>query len=196
MHAQITRAAGMTRPLVPAALLTSGLIHLVLTPQHLVEAPILGLGFAAVAVLQLTFGTSLLARPARHLHAGALVLAVFSLAVYLLVRLAGLPLDHGHAGRPALIELVCKGAEVLAIGGLLIGVDLEPLSAHTARLQRRIGPFSYRLGLVAAGLLVAVAATYAGSALMPSVGHPAPHEHTQPHEHARVHPAAVSGGRL
>ena len=84
--------------------------------------------------------------------------------------------------------LVCKGAEALAIAGLLLGVDVEPLPARSAHARTRSGRLGYRTALVTTGLLAAVVASYAGSALMPGAAHDEPHEHTQPHEHAAVHP--------
>ena len=190
MDSHDTHAAGMIRPLVLAALLVSGLIHLSLTRAHLVASPILGLGFAMVAVLQLAFGMRLLLRPAQHLGAGALILAVFSLAVYVIVRLAGLPLAHGHQGGLPLTELVCKGAEVLTIGGLLLSSHLVPLPVRAARIRARAGRRAYLMALVATGLLTAIVASYVGSALMP------PHRHDQPHEHAAAWPAGVPGGHF
>lgn len=177
MDTQGAQASRLIRPLVPVALVTSGLIHLILTPEHLKESLILGVGFAIVATLQLAFGVLLL-RPRRYIGAAALILVVFSLAVYLIVRLAGLPLGHGHEGGPAPIELVCKGAEMLAIAGLLLSIDLKQLPLPGARRSATQGRPAYLLAFVMSGLIAAVIASYSASGLMAEQDHAHPHDHS------------------
>ena len=56
----------IARRLVVVGLLTSGPIHVALTPEHLLDAPLLGLGFLAVGALQCAFAVIFfLARAAR-----------------------------------------------------------------------------------------------------------------------------------
>ncbi len=173
-----TARIGLTqRVLAPAGLLASGMIHLVLTPEHLVASPPLGAGFATVALLQLGLGILLIVKPSRSVRASALVILVFSLAVYGTVHAAALPLAHGHVGHPMLIELICKGAEVVAVGSLMLGKGGEGQAARQG--TRR--PVSMA-ALMMTGVLTAVIASYAGSSLIPHDNHEHPHEQT--HEHA------------
>ena len=173
-----TARSGMTqRVLAPAGLVASGMIHLVLTPEHLMASRPLGAGFAAVALLQLGLGVLLMVKPSRYVRASALVILVFSLAVYATVHAADLPLAHGHAGRPMLIELICKGAEVVAVGSLVLGKAYEGQAARQGTRRP-----TNMAALIMAGILTAVIASYAGSSLIPQDNHEHPHEQT--HEHA------------
>ena len=177
LNRRTARVDTVQEVLVPAALMVSGLIHLILTPEHLVASPPLGAGFAAVALLQLGLGILLLVKPSRYVRASSLVILVFSLAVYATVHAADLPLAHGHAGRPMLIELICKGAEVVGVGGLVLSKGRE---GHAARHGTR-RPVTMA-ALIMTGVLTAVIASYAGSSLIPHDNHEHPHEQT--HEHA------------
>src|SRR4051812_17735743 len=82
MHGSLARY-----PLL-AGLAVSGVVHAMLTPEHLHEAPILGLGFGSVAILQLVLACIFLSRPATSLWPASLVLTVFSLAMYIVSRVA------------------------------------------------------------------------------------------------------------
>ena len=177
LNMRIARIDMIQGVLVPAALVASGLIHLVLTPEHLEASPLLGMGFAAVALLQLGLGICLTVKPLRYMRASALVILVFSLAVYATVHAADLSLAHGHAGPPVLIEFICKGAEVLAVGGLVLGKGGEGQAARQGT-RRPVN----MAALIIASVLAAVIASYAGSALIPHDSHEHPHEQT--HEHA------------
>ena len=53
----------VARQLVVAGLLISALIHVALAPEHLRHAPLLGIGFLAVAALQCAFGVIFSRRP-------------------------------------------------------------------------------------------------------------------------------------
>src|SRR5919199_4958099 len=113
------------RQLLAVGLLVAGVIHLILAPEHLREAPVLGVGFLVVAVAQCLLGGMVVFRPARGLWPAVLVLSVFSLTAYLLVHVFGVAVmpDQDAEGIGAL-DLLCKGAEVITAVVAFIGLSL------------------------------------------------------------------------
>lgn len=153
------------RALVVAALLTSSLIHITLTPEHLWEAPLLGLGFVVVGSCQAALASVFARRPAPILWPAAVILTVFSATAYVLSRTVGLPFegDHRHASIAA-IDLVCKGAEVLAAVGLLLSIHTTTQGWPTGR-SLRMAPstrYAYLLALVLAGAVAALYLAHGG----------------------------------
>ena len=153
------------RVLVVAALLTSGLIHVALSPGHLGEAPLLGVGFFVVGACQAALAIVFVRRPAPILWPAAVILTVFSATAYVLSRTVGLPFagHHGHASI-APIDLVCKGAEVLAAVGLLLSIHTSTRGWPTGR-SLRMAPanrYAYLLALVLAGAVAALYLAHGG----------------------------------
>ena len=158
------------RRVVAGALLVSGVVHGVLAPEHLRESRLLGIGFVAVAMLQLVLGMVFLRRPAPPLWAAATILVVFSLTVYLISRTVGLPFGHEHEPEAVgALDLVSKSAELVALGGLLA-------SMHTTTRAWRRGPslrlapysrYVSLLALVGIGVILALLAIRVGSYLTP-----------------------------
>lgn len=129
-------------PLVLAAtLFVAGWIHLVLVPEHLEMATILGAGFALAAAAQLglavavTFG----GRPARQPIADAVVVVnVAILVVYAYAVLVGLPFEaagHDHAGA-VMTGVAVGGGEAVDLAGALTAA-VELLGIGLAIGQRR-----------------------------------------------------------
>jgi hypothetical protein len=148
------------RAIIIVALLLSGLIHFALFPEHLREAPLLGLGFVVVATCQVALAIVFLRRPAPSLWPGAVILTVFSLTVYVISRSIGLAFagDHRHESIAA-IDLVCKGAELLAVVGLLLSIHTTTRDWPTGR-SIRMAPYNRYAYLIALVLTGAVAALY------------------------------------
>ena len=154
------------RALVTAALLTSSVIHFALTPHHLRDAPLLGLGFFVVAACEAALTIIFARRPAPVLWPPAVILTAFSLTAYILSRTVGLPLEgvHRHASIAA-IDLVCKAAELLAAVGLLLSVHTTTRGWPTGP-SPRMAPFNryaYLLALVLAGAVAALYLAHGGN---------------------------------
>ena len=156
----------VSRPLVAAALLASGLVHFALSPEHMRESPLLGIGFLAVAGLQCVFGVTFSLRPAPHLWRASLVLVVFSLTVYVISRTLGLPFGHDHRSAPiAMSDIVAKSSEVIALGGLLVSIHATTRTWPRGR-SLRLAPFNryaYLLALILIGVIAALLLVHTGA---------------------------------
>ncbi len=155
----------VARNLVVAGLLISALIHVAITPEHLRDAPLLGIGFLAVAALQCAFGVIFARRPAPHLWTAALVLLVFSLATYVISRTLGLPCAHDHSSEAiGVIDVVAKGGELVALGGLLASIHVTTRNWPRGR-SVRLAPFNryaYLLALLLMGVIAALLLVHTG----------------------------------
>ena len=148
----------IARRLVVVGLLTSGLIHIALTPEHLLDAPLLGLGFLAVGALQCAFAVIFFLRPAPHLWPTCLILLAFSLSAYVLSLTLGLPFGHDH--RPeaiAVIDVMAKGSELVALSGLLASIHATTRDWPRG-LSPRLAPFNRYAFLLALLLMSVIAA--------------------------------------
>jgi hypothetical protein len=95
-HRRIDRG-GVVRLALAAVLLTAGAIHLLLTPEHLAEATLLGLGFLAAGLAQLALAALIVLRPPGDLVLTAAVTVTVALvALYVYAVLVGLP--FGESG--------------------------------------------------------------------------------------------------
>lgn len=111
------------RAIIIVALLLSSVIHFALTPEHLRQVPLHVLGFLVVATCQAALAIVFVRRPPPTLWPVAVILTVFSLTVYILSRTIGLAFEGVHRHESvAAIDLVCKGAELLAVVGLLLNI--------------------------------------------------------------------------
>lgn len=75
-----------------AALALAGLIHLALTPDHMAESTLFGLGFLAAGAMQLGLATLAVTRPTRLLHATVITVMVVLIGLYVANVAIGLPL--------------------------------------------------------------------------------------------------------
>jgi hypothetical protein len=133
------------RVILAGALFTAGWIHLALTPEHLEEATILGLGFLAAGLAQLALAVLITARPSDLAYYAVVGLSAALIVLYAIAVLKGLPFDGSHdhgtgltlgAGEPVDIEgAVSKLAELfsLATAVVLVGRRNTP----TAPISRR-----------------------------------------------------------
>jgi len=121
------------RVILAGALFTAGWIHLALTPEHLGEATILGLGFLAAGLAQLALAVLITARPSDLAYYAVVGLSATLIVLYTIAVLKGLPFGGGHdhgtgltigAGEPIDVEgAVSKLAELfsLATAVVLVG---------------------------------------------------------------------------
>ena len=114
------RAGGLAPALAPrlalaASLFLAGWIHILLTPEHLGEATVLGLGFLAAGVVQLALAGLALARPRDWVWYSVIAVNAALILVYVYAVLVGLPFMSDHAD----------------VGGLVIGSG-EPIDLFGA----------------------------------------------------------------
>jgi hypothetical protein len=89
-------AALWPRVILAGALFSAGWIHLGLTPEHLGEATILGLGFLAAGLTQLALALLIIARPSDLTYYAVVGLSAALVVVYAIAVLKGLPFSGGH----------------------------------------------------------------------------------------------------
>ena len=100
-----------------AALAGAGLIHCLLTPEHMAMSAIFGAGFLAAAVVQLGLAGLAVVRPSRLLYATVIASTVVLSSTYAYNVLVGLPfhdddaLTAGIAGEDQDAETGAHGAE-------------------------------------------------------------------------------------
>lgn len=116
-------------------LLTAAAIHLILTPQHFGESPLLGAGFLVAGIVQLVAAAFVLTRSdGRGLNL-ILLVSVALIAIYGYAVLIGLPLDSGH-GADGAAGLRIGAGEPLDVKGLINAIAeiaAIPLALFLAR---------------------------------------------------------------
>ena len=113
-----------------ATLFVAGWIHLILVPEHLDEAAVLGAGFALAAAAQLALAVAVTfgGRPTRQPIAYAVVvinaaiLLVYADAV--LIGLPFMPVGHDHAGAEMAGIILGRGEPVDLAGAVAAAVEL------------------------------------------------------------------------
>jgi hypothetical protein len=126
------------RVMLAGALFTAGWIHLALTPEHLGEATILGLGFLAAGLAQLALPLLITVRPSDLTYFAVVGLSAALVVLYAIAVLKGLPFGgyyhHGSglslgSGEPVDLEgAVSKLAELLSLATafVLVGRPIAP----------------------------------------------------------------------
>ncbi len=129
---------------IAALLAAAGIAHLLLTPEHLGESTLLGIGFAIAGIVQLGLAVLVVTRPSTNVLWAVVAVSAVLIVLYAWNVLVGLPVvgpeaakaaEHGHGaaehahggglmvglGEPIdLAGALTKAAEVLAIIGSLI----------------------------------------------------------------------------
>ena len=130
------------RLVLAGGLLLAGWVHLVLTPAHLGEATILGVGFLVAAIAQVGLAGLALARPRDWVWYAVVLVNTALIAIYAYAVLVGLPFsaDHDHAmglvvgsGEPIdLPGAVSKIAELATLGivFMLLGRSEQGAGTH------------------------------------------------------------------
>ncbi|GAB3669382.1 hypothetical protein GCM10027596_41350 [Nocardioides korecus] len=99
-----------------ALLLVVAVVHALLVPEHLEEAPYAGVLFLALTVVCLVLAALLVRHDSRAVWATVALVSLLALAAYVLSRTVGLPQlddDIGNWGEP--LALPALIAEVLAL---------------------------------------------------------------------------------
>lgn len=117
-------------------LYSAGVIHLLLTPEHLAEAPLLGAGFLAAGIAQLVLAAVIVLRPTALMVSGAMVVNVALVALYVYAVLVGLPFGGGHEEHDA--GLVLGAGEPVSVAGFIDLVAEVAAVALAIRLTRRL----------------------------------------------------------
>jgi hypothetical protein len=135
------------RVILAGALFTDGWIHLALTPEHLGEATILGLGFLAAGLAQLALALLVTVRPSDLVYYAVVGLSAALVVLYAIAVLKGLPFggDHDHgsglilgSGEPVGLEgAVSKLAELfsLATALVVVGRPTIPMAGAGRRIS-------------------------------------------------------------
>jgi hypothetical protein len=105
------------RLLVAVGLVVAGWIHLVLVPEHIEEAMVLGLGFLAAAIVQIGLAIVVVWRPMSWVFAAAVAVNAILIAIYAYAVVVGLPFEGGH--------------EAMESAGLVVG-NGEPIELSAA----------------------------------------------------------------
>ena len=100
-----------------ATLYVAAAIHLLLTPEHLAEAPLLGLGFLLGGAVQLVLTVAVLRTNDGRVPAAVLMVSVALIVLYAYAVFIGLPFGDAHAEHAT--GLVVGGGEPVDLAGLL-----------------------------------------------------------------------------
>ena len=140
-----------TRVLIVAVallLVGAGLVHLAVVESHLSEAPLLGISFAVVGGLQVSFGFVVLGEPSRRLLYFIAVLSLGAVAAWAASRTVGLPVGSHQIPEPVgIADLVVVIFEILTLGAVVLLMVRPQVPAR----------LSTRRWLVVAPLALAVA---------------------------------------
>ncbi|GAA2741468.1 hypothetical protein GCM10009868_07680 [Terrabacter aerolatus] len=140
----------VARLVLAAATFVAGWMHLVLTPEHLGESTVLGLGFLAAGVAQVALAVLCLVRRSENALSALVVLDVALLAVWAYAVLVGLPIgdvghDHveagglvlGHGEPVDLAAAITKVAELTSLGTALVLMRRGPKGSTASASARR-----------------------------------------------------------
>lgn len=146
--------------------LLAGLLHLVLTPEHMLEAMGTGLFFLAMGSAQVAWALVRLRHTDRRLDDLGVLLVMSVTVVYVLTRSFASPFTGDHEAIDAfgLFTQSCQAGAIIAV---LAAPGSRRSAAHAA-------------ALVVAGLLLGLAlygAGLAAEALLPGLGQPHQHSH-------------------
>lgn len=140
----MTSAARISRA-VSVLTIAAGLAHLPVTPQHLREAPYVGVSFAVFAVVAVAVGGYIWWRPqsARSVAAAG-VLSAAAVVTYAATRLVAFPQiadDVGNWVEPwGVVSVLLESAAVVAAAISLRGVAGVSLHARVAQAEDSAAP--------------------------------------------------------
>ena len=125
-----------TRMFLAAATFLAAWMHLLLTPQHLNESTLLGLGFLAAGIIQVALAFVVVERPSDGALSLLVMVNVALLAVWAYAVLVGLPLGDGH-GHDAASGLVIGSGEPIDLASAITKLaELGSLSIALILMRR------------------------------------------------------------
>lgn len=127
------------RVLLCTALIIAADIHLVLTPQHLQESPLLGAGFLAAGIAQLVLATYVIVRNDDRPIGFLIAVTIALIAIYLYAVFIGLPLDSGHSSTATGLQLG-SGEPVTFTGLANILAEIAAIPLSLAAYRRTSAP--------------------------------------------------------
>lgn len=140
------------RMFLAAATFLAAWMHLLLTPQHLNESTLLGLGFLAAGIIQIALAFIVVERPSDGALSLLVMVNVALLAVWAYAVLVGLPLGDGH-GHDAVSGLVIGSGEPIDLASAITKLaELGSLSIalilmrRNARSEVAISPTAHTRG--------------------------------------------------
>ena len=119
----------LLRLLLSASLIVAADIHLVLTPQHFDESPLLGGGFLAAGLCQLVLAAYVVTREDDRPIGFLIAITISLIAIYLYAVVIGLPLDSEHSD--GAVGLRLGSGEPVTLTGLtnvLVEIAAIPLA--------------------------------------------------------------------
>ena len=139
----------LVRLLLALVLLTAASIHLILSPQHFSESPLLGIGFLIAGIVQLGAAAVVLTRADDRGLNLVLLVSVALIAIYGYAVFVGLPLDSEHAadtaggltlgaGQP--VDFTGAVNAIAQIAAIPLALVLARYSAVTASRQVELPP--------------------------------------------------------
>ena len=141
-------------------LLVAAATHLAVMPDHFRQSWIYGTFFVVVATGQVTTAILLIARPSRRVIVTALTGSATVVALWAVSRFVGVPIgpDHGAPEGIGVLDVLATVAELMTAASCALGLrGGRPAPAWRWALW----PLQLRAMLVATGVAVALAATFA-----------------------------------
>ena len=137
------RAGRLATALAPrlalaASLFLAGWIHILLTPEHLGEAMVLGLGFLIAGVVQLALAGLALARPRGWVWCAVIAVNTALILVYIYAVLVGLPFMSDHHDVGGLVVGAGEPIDILGASTTIAQIASLALAFH--QLGRPGGP--------------------------------------------------------
>ena len=115
---------GWVQWLVAALLVGAGAVHFALTPSHLGESTVEGIGFLVAAWLQVALAVAVLVRPSRPVVVAVVVVSTACIVAWAISRIWGLPFgEHAdHAESVTVVDglTVVMEAFTIVLGALLL----------------------------------------------------------------------------
>lgn len=119
---------------VTALLLVNALIHLVLTPSHLEEAPYIGVGFLLLSIACLALAGGLVLWDVPLVWAASTAVNALGLIAFIASRTVGLPQigdDVGNWGEPLGVLTMVVEAAGIGLGALVLHRAGDRTSLHS-----------------------------------------------------------------
>jgi hypothetical protein len=137
LPARAMRRATVVRVGLAAATFVAAWMHLVLTPEHLGESTLLGLGFLAAGLVQLALAAVVVERPSERALSLLVVVNVALLAIWAYAVLVGLPLaDGGHDSGEAAGLVIGHGEPIDLAAAITKAAELASLLLAVLLLHR------------------------------------------------------------
>lgn len=123
---------------VASASAVAGIIHLVVTPEHLDEHLVFGAFFSIVGALQLIWARAFARTSSRMISLVGIVGSAAIVAIWALSRTIGLPVgpEHLQPETPGILDLAATAAEIVVVVGAWLLLSVERSRSELAPTHR------------------------------------------------------------